>query len=107
MSANPKTEPVEAPCPGQIVVATPMEAQFDRASLVLVTGADSELKTATVALLTPRVRFATDMDVRLPRDETGYHVNLLAQADIVGPLWWSQVERQVGQVPADLAESIG
>ena len=107
MSATPSIEPVEAPQSGQIVVAVPMDARFDRASLVLVTGADSETRTATVALMTPRVRFATDADVRLAREQTGYHVDLLAHADIVGPVWWSQIERGVGQVPVELAESIG
>lgn len=99
-------DPVEVPRVGEIHVTVPMDAAVDRGFPVLVTSVDEFFRSARVALLTPRTRFATDTDVLLPREESGYHVDLIAQTDVAAPVWWSQLENRIAVIDRELAEAI-
>lgn len=100
-------DPIEVPRAGEIYVTVPMDAAVDRGFPVLVTSVEDLHRSARVVLLTPRTRFATDADVLLPRDETGYHVDLLAQTDVSAPVWWAQLEKPIAQIDSGLAEYLG
>lgn len=68
------------------------------AALVLVTGADNGGRSAAVTLLSPDVQFGTSADILIPAGAGRPYV-LLAQSDVFGWVWTTQLDRQVGSVP--------
>lgn len=72
----------------------------DRATtaLILVTHLDAATGSLTVTLLSPDVEFGSSTDLILLEHETGCPYQLLAQSDVFGYLWMTQVDRFIGHV---------
>jgi hypothetical protein len=94
---------VRRPEVGQVGVAEPMDGQ-GVARFVLVIALDEEDPAATVALLTNELDMATDADVVVPSEATGCPFSLLAETDVVGPVWWAQLRQPVGHVSPEMME---
>ena len=68
------------------------------AALVLVTDLDAATGSLTATLLSPDIEFGSSTDLILIEEETGCPYQLLAQSDVFGYLWMTQVDRFIGRV---------
>jgi hypothetical protein len=91
-----------AVAPGDICQATPMDPGASATRLVLVLAVHPSRHYAEVALLSPVVENAADLDLRLEPDDTSLPFALLAQGDVIGTLWDWQISEPIGRVRADV-----
>jgi hypothetical protein len=92
--------------PGGICYAVPMDPGASAARLVLVISVHPSHHYAEVALLSPVVENAADLDLRLDPEDMSLPFALLAQGDVIGTLWGWQLSEPIGHVRADVGMAL-
>lgn len=80
---------------GSIALATSLGGDAVR-RIVVVSGVDEDTKVAYIHLATNLIEAATDLDLIVPPDASGYPVPLVIQAELYGPVFIEQLVRAYG-----------
>jgi hypothetical protein len=83
---------------GDIRLARALPSSSKTQRLALVLRVNERLNHAEVCLLSNERDMASDFDVLLPRDETGLPFQLIAELDLVSPMYLIQLTDLFGQV---------
>lgn len=76
------------------------------AALVLVIGVDEAEQTTTVVLLSPDIELGGSSDLLLEPEETGLAYSILVEADVVGLVPVTLLDRNLGRVGERVVASI-
>jgi hypothetical protein len=88
-----------SPRPGEIRVASHPDVGV---RFLLITHVDDESPFALGVLLSEEIENRTDVDLMLPSHLTGLEFDLLAQADLEGPVWFEQLGEAAGSPVQDV-----
>ena len=75
-------------------------------ALILVTDVDPTTQSVSVSLLSPDIEFGTSADLVLKKKKTGLAYDLLAESDIFGYAWVTQLDRLLGRVDSGIVQSL-
>ncbi len=76
------------------------------AALVLVTSVDESTQSATVTLLTPDVEFGASADIVIGPEDSGLAYTLLAESDIFGYVWCTQLDRVLARLDSKIVDAV-
>lgn len=75
------------------------------AALVLVTGVDESTQSAAVTLLSPDMELGGSADAVIAPDDSGLAYALLAESDIFGYVWTSQLDRALARLDGQIVDA--
>lgn len=98
---KPQEDRGELPRVGDIRLARSLPPSSNTQRLVLVLDVHQELNHAEVCLLSNEADMMSDFDVLLPRDETGLPFDLVAEFDLVAPVFIIQTTDLLGRMASE------
>ncbi len=76
------------------------------AALVLVTSVDESTQSAAVTLLSPDMEFGASTDIVIATEDSGLAYELLAESDIFGYVWTTQLDRPLARLDQQIVDAV-
>ena len=97
---EPKLPSIE---PGELVIA---ESPSGRSRRIVVITQSEAAGICRIQLTTNELEMATDLDMRIDPEQSAFPTELLAQPELFGPVFKSQLIELVGQISPQMTESL-